>query len=152
MEVSIDKSIMLSNFLSREVEAKMQELFPFKFEHIDYGFKYMGYFLNLNDYNILYWMWLLKKVEDRISCWCHKWLSLGGRLVLLKSMFESILIYWLSLAHVPKGILDRIRKRCFSFLWSSQKQKEGILFFKWSLLAKPKERGGWGLKNIFWFG
>jgi hypothetical protein len=28
---------------------------------------------------------------------------------------------------------------------------EGIPLVKWSLLAMPKELGGWGIKNIVWF-
>jgi hypothetical protein len=53
----------------------------------------MGYFLKPNDYNILDWMWFLMNDEDQIICWCHEWLSLGGHLVLVKSVLESILVY-----------------------------------------------------------
>ena len=55
-------------------------------------------------------MWLLKKVEKRIGNWSYRWLSLGVRLILVKIVFENILVYWLSLAKIPKTILDKIRK------------------------------------------
>lgn len=46
----------------------------------------------------------------------------------MKSVLESILVYWLSVAPIPKGILNKIRKRCFSFLQSgSGKQKTSHL-------------------------
>jgi hypothetical protein len=52
---------------------------------------------------------------------------------------------------VPKGILDKIRKKCFIFLWTGKKEKEGPPLVKWSKLARPKEAGGRGLKNIYIF-
>jgi hypothetical protein len=54
------------------------------------------------------WKWLIIKVEQRISNLCHRWLTLGGRFILVKSILESIPVFWLSLAKVPKSILDKI--------------------------------------------
>jgi hypothetical protein len=37
------------------------------------------------------------------------------------------------------------------FLWLSGKQhreKEGVSLVKWQAVVKPKDLGGWGLKNI----
>jgi len=82
-------------------------------------------------------MWLFKKIEARIGCMCHRWLSIECRLVLLKSVLESVPVYWLSLAHVPKSILEK-NQECASLV-------------KWNTLAKPKNDGGWGLKNIYLF-
>ena len=44
-----------------------------------------------------------------------------------------------------------ISKLCFSFLWTASKQIEGIALVKWKTLAKPKNLGGWGIKNLEWF-
>jgi hypothetical protein len=55
---------------------------------------------------------------------------------------ERILVYWLAIAHAPKGILDKIMKKCKSILWIGRKQIEGIPLIKWSKLARPKEVGG----------
>ena len=48
----------------------------------------------------------------------------------------------------PKKILTKIRKKCFSFLWTSRKQAKGIPLVKWSVIYLPKESGGWGIKNL----
>eukprot|EP01018_Ginkgo_biloba_P020451 Gb_39782 [translate_table: standard] len=37
-------------------------------------------------------------------------LTWGGRLILIKSILEAILVYWHTLAHIPKGTLEKIRK------------------------------------------
>jgi hypothetical protein len=49
----------------------------------------------------------------------------------------------MTLALIPKGILNKGQKKCFSFIWTGKREKEGI-----SLI---KEAAGWGLKNIHIF-
>jgi hypothetical protein len=73
-------------------------------------------------------------------------------LILVKAVLESIYVYWLSLEKIPKSVLNSIRRRMFSFLWSGKKEKEGIHLSNWKKIAKPKKVGGWGIKNIFMFG
>lgn len=94
---------------------------------------------------------MIKKVEARVSIWVNRMLSRGGRLVLLKSILESIPIFWTSLVVAPKGILTKICKISFQFLWSGPCVSGGIPLVKWSHVALPKELGGWGLKNIYTF-
>jgi hypothetical protein len=76
------------------------------------------------------------------------WLSHGGRLVLIKSILESIPVYWMSLPHIPKGILNKIKRKCSHFLWIGKQEKEEFSLVKWSNIANINEAGGWGLKNI----
>ena len=76
---------------------------------------------------------------------------MGERLILLKSVLKSILVYWFSLAHVLKRILEKIRRRCFSFSWLDKKKREPFPLANWKIVAKPKKGGGWGVKNIHLF-
>jgi hypothetical protein len=59
-------------------------------------------------------MWLEKKFEKRISNWSHRWLTLGGRFTLVKVVLESIHVYWLSLAKIPKGTLKKSEGGCLA--------------------------------------
>lgn len=45
-----------------------------------------------------------------IEHWCNRWLNLGGRLILIKSVLEIVHMYWMSLANIPSEILDRIKE------------------------------------------
>lgn len=55
-----------------------------------------------------------------LSFWNNKFLSFGGRLILLKSVMSSLPIYFLSFFKVPAGIISSIEsifKRFFIFFW-----------------------------------
>jgi hypothetical protein len=151
MEINMNKYCILFNDLSDNLKRQIAQIFPMKMEPLDNGVKYLGFILKPNNYTKGDWQWLIKKIEDRINCWCHRWLSRGGRLVLVKSVLESILVYWLSIAHIPKSIIERIHRKCSSFLWIGSKEKDGIPLVKWSRIATLKEFGGWGLKKLHIF-
>jgi len=57
----------------------------------------------------------------------------------------------MSLARIPKGILEKIRKICSKFLWEGTQEKVVLPWVKWAPLVVPKTLGGWGVKNIFLF-
>jgi hypothetical protein len=92
-----------------------------------------------------------RKVEKRLNNWSFRWLSRAGRLTLTKYVLEAIPVYWMSLAWIPKGILEKLRKICARFIWSGSGEKYTQPWSKWDNIALPKSLGGWGLKNIFLF-
>jgi len=71
---------------------------------------------------------------------------------LVKFVLEAILVYWHKLAHIPKGILEKIKKYCFNILWQGCSDYKGAHWVNWRKLAVPKALGGWGLKDIHLFG
>ena len=90
----------------------------------------------------------MEKLEKRITNWCNRWLSRASRLVLIKLVLEEILVYWMSLAWIPKSILEKTRKICAKFLWIGKKKHLILPWVKWDQIARPKSMGGWGIKNI----
>ena len=70
---------------------------------------------------------------------------------MVKVVLKAMSVYWMALTWIPRGILEKNRKICFSFLWSSLKEKKMMTWARWEHIALPKSIGGWGLKNIFLF-
>jgi len=151
MEINAGKSTLTTNLLRPFEEDELLRLFPYNTAGLDEGLKYLGFSLKSNLYLKRDWTWLIGKVEKRLNIWCHKWLSRAGRLVLVKSVLEAIPVYWMSLAWIPKGTLESIRRICFRFLWSGKKEDQTTPWVNWKRIAVPKGLGGWGLKNIFLF-
>eukprot|EP00253_Pinus_taeda_P016424 PITA_16424 len=96
------------------------QLFEYARQDLEDGLEYFGFRLKPNGYPIADWAWLIVKIEIRINIWQQRWLSRAGRLTLLKSVLEAILVYWMSLAWIPKGILKRTQQLCCRFLWRGQ--------------------------------
>ena len=147
MHINVEKSILFENGFPKEIRDKLRAEFPYTIKPMDEGFKYLGFVLKPNVYSFKDWMWLYKK----IGCCTYKFLSRGERLVLLKAVLQSIPVYWATIAYIPKGILQKLRKKFFSFIWFANRHSEGIPLAKWQVLASPKDLGGWGIKNPFLF-
>jgi hypothetical protein len=126
-------------------------VFPFKFIAMDLGFKYLGFYIKAGAQGLEDWSWLLKKFEKRINNWCYRWLSLGGRLTLLKAVLTSQSVYWLSMAVVPISILNLLRRMMYNFLWKRDSVSHHLHLCNWEKIYVPKSMGGWGILNIFDF-
>ena len=84
MVINIDKSNLVHNEFSTYMLQREKEIVPYKTIQNETGFKYLGFFIKPNSYSFQDWVWLYKKIESRISSWENRFLSRGGRLVLLK--------------------------------------------------------------------
>ena len=72
-------------------------------------------------------------------------------MVLIKSIMESIPVYWMDLSWIPKGIPEKSRTIFFSFLWRVKQDKKVMPWVRWDRISLPKALGDWGMKNIFLF-
>ena len=67
------------------VSQQISTLFGIKTISLSFGFKYLGCFLRLGNYRILDSEWLVIKIQKTLSQWDHRWLTLGGRAIMIKS-------------------------------------------------------------------
>jgi hypothetical protein len=95
---------------------------------------------------------LVSKMERKVYHWCNWWISRGGILVLIKIVLEAIPMYWHLKTLIPKSILQGIRKICYNYLWKGSLEYKGLHLVNWCSLSKPKQPGGWGLKDKALFG
>ena len=90
--------------------------------------------------------------ENKIKNWSYRLPSLGGRVVLIRSILTGLALYWFSLARCPKSILNMLRKAIFSFLWGSIHGHQKYHLASSEAVLSPIECGGWDIKNLEWFG
>lgn len=62
-------------------------------------------------------------------------------MVLIKSVLEAIPVYWVSSTFIPKGILEKVRKMSFKFLWAGEQKKNHFPWVSCKRIAIPKELG-----------
>eukprot|EP00253_Pinus_taeda_P008007 PITA_08007 len=148
MQINSRKSqVCVSSFNRREC-SRISNLFPYQMQPLESPIKYLGFWLKPDSYKKADWNWLIAKLEARISHWSFRWLSRAGRMTLIKSVLMAISVYWAALSWIPKGIMEKIRRLCCSFLWAGTNEKSVLPWVAWDKIARPKEWGGWGIKRL----
>jgi hypothetical protein len=80
-------------------------------------FKYLGLPVGANPRWMVTWEPLLEALRKRLSTWGNKYVSLGGRIVLLNSVLNAIPIFYLSFLKVLVLVWKKIRRIQREFLW-----------------------------------
>jgi hypothetical protein len=126
-------------------------ILPYTFSELSIGFCYLGYFLKRGAQCTIDWDWFITRVSNKINLWGNRWLSLGGRYILVKSVLEGKNVYWMSMEALPQTTLNRIRKLMFHFLWIGHLEAQQYHVCRWEILSRPKNIGGWGFCNLSLF-
>ena len=91
---------------------------------------------------------LMDRVERRLVS-CSSFLSYSGRLQMVNSSISPIITYAMCSIKLPVGVIeniDRARKQC---LWRGNvENKRGGNLAAWSMVQKPKSKGGLGVINL----
>ena len=151
MNINIEKYCIYTHNIQLDNLKELRELFQFKFEQMETSFKYLDLFLKPNSYRVNDWHWLIKKIDNKISNWSYRFLTLGVSLTLIKTTLQSIPIYWCSLVKLPVSVISSIQKKIFHFLWTGLNVERKFHFAPSEILASPTDQGGWGIKNLSLF-
>ena len=112
-------------------------------------FTYLGFPLGDHMNKQSAWKPVLVKIQNRLASWKAKILSRAGRLTLIKSVLNSLSIYFMSMFKMSKAIALKIVRLQRNFFWNGvTSEKLGCPRVKWSDIELPKELGGLGLGNI----
>jgi hypothetical protein len=111
-------------------------------------FTYLGLPIGGNPRRIQFWLPLIEKIRKRLSGWKCKNLSIGGRLILLKSVLSSIPVYFLSFFKAPSGIISFLESIFCHFLWGGCEENKKISWIKWDTICAHRERGGLGVRRV----
>ncbi|CAA7038024.1 unnamed protein product [Microthlaspi erraticum] len=91
---------------------------------------------------------LVERQNQRINGWNSKWLSKGGKEVLLKSVASAMPMYVMSCFRLPKGITNKLSSAVSNFWWSNNGQSRGMHWLAWKKLCRHKKDGGLGFRVI----
>ena len=93
------------------------------------------------------WSPILEKIEQKLARWKKLYLSIGGRLTLLKSMLSSLPTYFLSLFTIPTHVANKIEKLQRDFLWGDSKTH----LLGWDKVCIPIANDGLGIRKLTTF-
>ncbi|KAK3229395.1 hypothetical protein Dsin_001276 [Dipteronia sinensis] len=84
-----------------------------------------------------------KEDEDnaRLTPWKRRFLSKGGRLILIKAVLSSLPTYFLSVFKVPGGVAQMIERFQRNFFWGDGNAKRKIHSVDWETTCKNSKKG-----------
>jgi len=106
---------------------------------------YLGVPLDANMKRVSSWQGIIDKVQKRLTSWKSSCLSRAGRIVLIKSVLDSLPIYYLSLFKMPKKVAYAILK-IQRVLWCGEKEGKFMALLSGTLYKNRSGQGAcvWG--------
>ncbi|GAU19481.1 hypothetical protein TSUD_77250 [Trifolium subterraneum] len=111
-------------------------------------FLYLGLPIGGDPRRLGFWEPVLARLKNRLSGWKSRFLSFGGRLVLLKSVLQSLPVYALSFFKAPTGIISSIESIFIKFFWGGCEDSRKIPWVSWKSICLSKEGGGLGVRQM----
>jgi hypothetical protein len=111
-------------------------------------FKYLGLPVGTNPRRASTWEPLLVSLRKRLGLWANKYVSLGGHIVLLNSVLNSIPIFYLSYMKIPVHVWKQVRRIQREFLWGCRGCRKKINWVKWEVVCLSKKKGGLGVRDV----
>ncbi|PNX70395.1 hypothetical protein L195_g057350, partial [Trifolium pratense] len=91
---------------------------------------------------------LADKVKSKLSSWKASLLSIAGRVQLVKSVVQGMLIHCISIYNWPASIIKDIEKWIRNFIWSGHVNKKKLVTVAWKNVCKPYSEGDLGLSSL----
>jgi hypothetical protein len=106
LKINLHKSEIFCFGEAKDYESPYEQLFGCK--KGSYPFRYLGIPMHYTKLNNKDWEMIEEWIEKKLNSWNGKYLSVGGRLVLINSVLISLPMFMLSFFEVPKGVLEKI--------------------------------------------
>ena len=111
-------------------------------------FKYLGLPVGGCNKRGRFWDEVVNKIKRRLGKWKGRFISMAGRICLIKSVLSSISLLYLSLFKIPSNVLKKIVSLQRNFLWGWRSEGRKIAWLAWDKICNSKEAGGLGIINV----
>lgn len=113
-----------------------------------FPFTYLGLPMGLTKPQVKDYAPLICRIERRLSA-SSQFLSYAGRLQLVNPVISSLPTYFMCSLKLPATVIEIIDKHRKNCLWrGSDFRKKGYNLVTWSLVRRPKSKGGLGVINL----
>jgi hypothetical protein len=113
-----------------------------------FPFIYLGLPVGANPRKESTWEPVIEVLQRRLHSWQNRFVSLGGRLILINSVLAAIPLFYLSYLKMPTKVWRKIVMIQRKFLWGGSSNKAKLAWVKWVDVCRSKEDGGLGIRNL----
>ncbi|CAN1261991.1 Putative ribonuclease H protein At1g65750 [Linum perenne] len=91
-------------------------------------------------------------IWNRMQGWKDRFISQGGKEVLIKAVLQAIPTYSMNAFLLPKTMAEEIERMMNSFWWGTKDYGGGgVAWMRWERMCTLKEFGGLGFRNLMGF-
>ncbi|XP_019090988.1 PREDICTED: uncharacterized protein LOC109128644 [Camelina sativa] len=110
--------------------------------------KYLGLPEQFGRKKIELFQFIIENVKGKTKGWNNKFLSQGGKEILLKAIAMAMPVYTMNCFKLPKGICEDIERIIAHYWWNSQHQGFATHWVAWDRMKYSKREGGLGFRDI----
>ena len=88
------------------------------------------------------------RLQNRINGWSAKFLSKGGKEVMIKLVATALPTYVMSCFTLLKTITSKLTSAIAKFWWSSNGESRGMHWMTWDKVCYSNSEGGLGFRNV----
>jgi hypothetical protein len=140
------KSTIFSRSITPRRLALMVQLLNFSLGSLP--FNYLGVPIFKGKPRVIHLQPIADRVKLKLSAWKASLLSIAGRVQLVRSVVQSMLIYSISIYSWPESLLKDIEKSMRNFIWSGDIEKRKLVTVSWKNLCKPFHKGGLSIRSL----
>ncbi|VFQ96003.1 unnamed protein product [Cuscuta campestris] len=111
-------------------------------------FTYLGCPIYHGRKRIHYFDPVLKKMRDKCCAWMGRYLSPGGKAIMIKSVLQAIPTHLLAAHFPPKTVIREMESIMARFFWSGLGGTRRYHWGSWKTLARPTREGGVGFLDF----
>lgn len=138
LKISMEKMTIYYAGISEDSVHQMEQRFAFATGKLPVrylGLPLLSKRMGKSDYNVL-----IETIRKHINIWTNRFLSMAGRLQLIKSVLLSIVNFWMAGFLLPGECIKEINSISSAFLWSGPALN--------TRKAKDKNEGGLGVRPL----
>lgn len=101
---------------NKVISDKIKQILGFTEDFLPSVYLGIPFFMGSNKSS--YWSSVIQRIQSRIAACKVRWLSLAGRVLLIKSILAAIPNYYMAVLKAPSKVLAQIQKMIKRFLWT----------------------------------
>ncbi|XP_059301777.1 uncharacterized protein LOC132053678 [Lycium ferocissimum] len=110
--------------------------------HKNFPIKYLGCPFFNGRKNAAIFSEIMSRVLSKINGWHTRFLSSGGKSVLIRHVLLELPIHMLAAVHPPKSVMNQMEKMLNKFFWGGSEEKNNYHWSSWDNMCYPYEEGG----------
>jgi hypothetical protein len=113
-----------------------------------FPFMYLGIPIFKGKPKVSYLQPVADKIKAKLASWKASLLSIAGRVQLVKSVIQSMLVYSISIYSWPMSLLKDLERWIKNFIWSGDISQRKLVIVAWKKVCRPYDQGGLGIRSL----